>query len=139
MKGITILWMSILMLVLTGCSLDESNENEPILIIDPIEFLGPPITVTDLIGTMRFDTQFKTWYIYYFHPGSIDAEDAYIPCGNSKFPLEIDKRFQQDGLKVIFSGTAFKIKLYREIQLGGWEDYAILIDHIEEYNSEAEK
>lgn len=120
-------YLSMLMLVLAGCSSSDSDS----IFTDPV-LPGDQIRVTDMVGTIRFDEKLDRWYIYFFHPGSIDAEDAL-------FPVKLDKKYQQDNLRVIVSGTTWKINVERDYQLGGWEDYAIKIDHIEEYTSEISK
>lgn len=122
--------MALTMILSMGCS---SSEND-------LPFSIPEAgdqnarKYQDLVGTIRYDKELKLWYIYFFYPGSIDAVDAFIPS-----PSELPDELKQEDLRVVFSGSAYQVKIDREVLFGGWKDYYIKLDKIKKYDPEDSK
>ena len=125
MKKYFIFSLSIFMLVLSACSNENNESNESAW---PDDY----INITDLVATVQYDNWLNSWSIYFFHPGSIDAIDRFIPAN-------LDEKYQKRNLQVILSGKAFKLNIHRENSIAGEHFYQIQIDKIQEYNSEISK
>lgn len=88
-------------------------------------------TVEQVSGTMRYEDRLGKWYIEHGIPFSIDAVDDY-------FPDKLDKKFKQEGMKVLVSGDVYEMNIEWHgdnlIDIGGLERYCMDILSIEEYD-----
>lgn len=119
--------MALAMVLSMACSNNEDESPLP-------EPSGGVQTYVDIVGTMQYDKGLNRWYVYFFHPGSIDAVDAFF-FKSSDLPSALMKK----DTKVIFSGSAYKVDFGRKVMVSGWQDYFIEFDSIKPYDIEESK
>lgn len=77
--------------------------------------------IDDITATVHFNQTLGEWYLMHHVPFTIDSVHNY-------YPSELDKTFQQEGLKVVFSGDVYEINLKSEV--AGYANYSVTLTSI---------
>ena len=86
--------------------------------------------VDDLTAFVRFNEELGEWYLYYHIPGSIDSVHDF-------YPGELDKAYQQEDMKVVFSGDIYNIDYKNTIPTT--ESFRIVLSSIREWTEETKE
>jgi hypothetical protein len=86
--------------------------------------------VEELTAFVRFNEELGEWYLYYHIPGSIDSVHDF-------YPGELDKAYQQEDMKVVFSGDIYNIDYKNTIPTT--ESFRIVLSSIREWTEEDDK
>jgi hypothetical protein len=89
--------MLLLLATLLGC---KKEEEEQALDFAPCDCGNQTVeTVTDQVGEVAFHDEMNKFVINWAIPGTIDSKKLYFLC-------RVPQRFEQEGLRVRFSGEA---------------------------------
>ena len=97
-------------LVMTSCSSDDEKScycEDSII-----------STVSDLTGTMHYNSLSGRWFIMTAEPRTIDSVTNYYPKG-------LSKEFQVEGMKVTFSGDLYHYQNDPSLVPSSYEEYCI--------------
>ena len=75
-------------------------------------------TIDNLSGFMRYNQELELWYIYYADFGVSDEMDRF-------YSDQFSKEFQQEGMRVVFSGDVYDIIIEPKFHFVGQNDYYI--------------
>ena len=94
---------------------------------DSIVALGNKVgEVSDVHGTIYYNSAMGLWYIWTHESGSIDSVNIY-------FPAVLSDDYKAEGKGIVFSGTAYELgeSLKAKIpQAGGTEHYTLILSSI---------
>ena len=86
--------------------------------------------VDDLTAYVHFNEELGEWYLSYFILGSFDPVHDF-------YPGELDKAYQQEDMKVVFSGDIYNIDYKNTIPTT--ESFRIVLSSIREWTEEDDK
>ena len=86
--------------------------------------------VEELTAFVRFNEELGEWYLDYHIPGTIDSVHDY-------YPGTLDKAYQQEGMKVVFSGDVYNIDYKNTIPTT--ESFRIVLSSIREWTEDDDK
>ena len=75
-------------------------------------------TVSDLTGTMHYNSLSGRWFIMTAEPRTIDSVTNY-------YPKRLTKEFQVDGMRVTFSGNLYHYQNDPSLVPSSYEEYCI--------------
>ena len=85
----------------------------------------PDKVVENVSGTLHYSAEDKTWYIYYYFPGTIDSVDIYLikKMQDKNFPFE-------EGKKVRVSGSCYQTTDVSFSVFAGTTVYYIIVTNL---------
>lgn len=86
--------------------------------------------VEELTAFVRFNEELGEWYLDYHIPGTIDSVHVF-------YPGPLDKVYQQEDMKVVFSGDVYNIDYKNTIPTT--ESFRIVLSSIREWTEEDDK
>ena len=118
-----LLLVSIVMLgIVTSCDKSES---------EPMYQVGEYVKhVDDLTAVIHYNEVLGEWYLSYSVPNTLDSVYNF-------YPGTLDKAFQQEGMKVVFSGEVYSID-YKS-STATTESFKIVLSSIREWKEEDDK
>lgn len=129
-KFFSILGILLSLGMFSACSSDDDGMNDK---LSWFENSLQPIPEEDYTGQMYFDDN-HGWYIICGHSGTIDSTDIF-------YPLNLPKEFEEEGVKVSFSGKVVEMtdkerESLHFVLLGGYEYYFVYLTKIEKIDAE---
>lgn len=97
---------TLLFVLLSLCGSCSKNDN-----IESSDTSVVIYNVNSLFGTIRYNNNISRWFISTNLEGTID-------CGVLYFPFSLESKYQEEGMRVIFSGEVYKMNssLQQDVQ-----------------------